>query len=165
MAKVVTPVTAKVEFITQEKQGDYGPYRSVLFLNEVTGDKIWKSFDPDSEELALLTKGARVQLIETGKSKSGKISHNIVLLERLPAPTIPATAPAPDPLPTHQGIVLHPDEKRAIATFGTDIIKAYGFLYGEAKRVLEPLGASEETIRAAASSALIACQRKLSFDR
>lgn len=164
MAKVVTPVTAIVEFITKEKAGEFGPYRSVLFLDESkSGDdaKIWKSFDPDSEELALLTKGARVQLIESGKTKSGKLSHNIVLLDSPPAPTV---APVPT-MPPANTASLTPEEKRAIATFGTDIIKAYAFLYGEAQRALEPLGASEETIRAAASSALIACQRKLGFDR
>ncbi len=164
MSKVVAPITATVEFITKEKEGEFGPYRSVLFLDEnKSGEeaKIWKSFDPSAEELALLTKGARVQLVESGKSKSGKISHNIVLLERMAAPTIP-TSPPPT---THQGVVLHPDQKRAIASFGSDIIAAYKFLYQQARKELEPLGASEETIRAAASSALIACQRKLGFDR
>lgn len=162
MAKVVAPITAVVELITQAKQGEYGPYRSVLFLDEITGDKIWKSFDPDSEELALLTKGARVQLIETGKTKSGKASHNIVLLERLPAPNIPAPTPTPQTAATPS---LTADQKRAIASFGGDMIAAYKFLYSQAKHELEPLGASEETIRAAASSTLIACQRKLGFDR
>jgi hypothetical protein len=59
MAKVVTPITATVEFITGIKQGSYGEYRSVLF-KDAMGEKIWKSFDPKAEELALLRKGAKV---------------------------------------------------------------------------------------------------------
>jgi hypothetical protein len=88
MSKVVTPITATVELITAEKQGQYGPYRSVLFLDESkTGEdaKIWKSFDPDSEELILLVKGLKVQLVPT-VDRNGKTSHNIVLLGDIPTP-------------------------------------------------------------------------------
>jgi len=80
MAKVVTPITATVEFITGIKQGSYGEYRSVLF-KDAAGEKIWKSFDPEAEELALLRKGAKVQLIPAGTNKNGNEKHNIVLLQ------------------------------------------------------------------------------------
>lgn len=84
MAKVVTPITAKVEFITGIKHGSYGEYRSVLFKG-IAGEKIWKSFNPEAKELALLHKGAKVQLIPTGTSKNGNEKHSIVLLQSSPA--------------------------------------------------------------------------------
>jgi hypothetical protein len=86
MSKVVAPIVAVVELITAEKSGEYGPYRSVLFKTP-DDQKIWKSFDPASEELSLLKKGVRVQLIPAGE-RHGKTSHNIVLLND-------ATPPAP----------------------------------------------------------------------
>jgi hypothetical protein len=52
MAKVVMPITATVEFVTGIKQGSYGEYRSLLF-RDAAGEKIWKSLDPEAEELAL----------------------------------------------------------------------------------------------------------------
>jgi hypothetical protein len=91
MSKVVAPIVATVEFITAEKSGEYGPYRSVLFKTP-DDEKIWKSFDPTSEELTLLRKGVRVQLIPAGE-RHGKTSHNIVLLDEATAPA-PATAPS-----------------------------------------------------------------------
>ena len=47
MAKVVTPIAAVVQRITAPKDGQYGSYQSVLFKTP-TGEKIWKSFPPDS---------------------------------------------------------------------------------------------------------------------
>lgn len=93
MAKVVSPIAATVEYITAIKSGEYGDYRSVLFLDN-SGEKIWKSFDPESEELALLSKGVRVQLIPITISKSGKQSHTIVLLDAPTTLNVPAVAPA-----------------------------------------------------------------------
>jgi hypothetical protein len=92
MSKVVAPIVATVEFITAEKSGEYGPYRSVLFKTP-DDEKIWKSFEPTSQELTLLRKGVRVQLIPAGE-RHGKTSHNIVLLDEATAPT-PAAPPAP----------------------------------------------------------------------
>jgi hypothetical protein len=80
VAKVITPITATVEFITGIKQGSYGTYRSVLFKGSAS-EKIWKSFEPESEGLALLSKGAKVQPIPAGISKNGTEKHNIVLLQ------------------------------------------------------------------------------------
>lgn len=160
MAKVVAPITAKVEVIGKPKQSSYGDghYHPCLFLDESKqGDeaKIWKSLS--GEEVSQLMKGDRVQLVPAGQDKNGNPKHNIVLL----SPATPATTPRP--APTTPGLTA--DQKRAIATFGADIIAAYAFLYKQAREQLEPIGASEETIRAAASSALIACQRKLGLDR
>lgn len=91
MSKVVAPIVAVVELITAEKSGEYGPYRSVLFKTS-DDEKIWKSFDPTSQELTLLKKGVRVQLIPAGE-RHGKPSHNIVLLNDATAPA-PAAAPS-----------------------------------------------------------------------
>lgn len=137
MSKVVAPITAVVEFITAVKSGEYGDYQSVLFKDE-QGEKIWKSFDPDSEELALLKKGMRVQLIETGKSKSGKPSHNIVLLD---APTArPVTAaPVPNPAPSIQQQIVTKEVKRAIAQDIETSAKLYRYCYETAQVQMEGL--------------------------
>jgi hypothetical protein len=106
MAKVVTPITTTVEFITGIKQGNYGKYCSVLFKN-AAGEKIWKSFDPKAEELSLLSKGAKVQLIPAGISKNGHEKHNIVLLQASPAKPI-----FRDPASEGQPVSESPSPKR-----------------------------------------------------
>jgi hypothetical protein len=88
VSKVVAPIIAVVEFVTAEKAGEYGPYRSVLFKTP-DDEKIWKSFDPGSEELSLLKKGVRVQLVPAGE-RNGKVSHNIILLDSVELSTLPA---------------------------------------------------------------------------
>jgi hypothetical protein len=93
MSKVVAPIVAVVELITAEKSGEYGPYRSVLFKTP-DDEKIWKSFHPASEELTLLRKGVRVQLIPAGE-RHGKTYHNIVLLDDATASAPAAATPAP----------------------------------------------------------------------
>ncbi|MBV8885795.1 MAG: hypothetical protein JO235_17620 [Chroococcidiopsidaceae cyanobacterium CP_BM_RX_35] len=111
MAKVVTPVTARVEVIGKLKESSYQPgqyYRSVLFLDlsQPEGSeaaKIWKSLS--EAECEGLTKGATVQLIPTGVTKEGVARHNIVLLD--------AQASASTPAPQASG--WSPDERRAIA--------------------------------------------------
>lgn len=55
-------------------------------------------------------------------------------------------------------------DRNAIATVGTDILKAYAVFRQEATMEREPLGANEETIRSTASSAHIVCY-KIEFDR
>lgn len=86
MAKVVAPINARVEVIGKVKQGEYGPYRSVLFidLSQPEGAetaKLWKSFNDNDETVAQLSKGSRVQLVPSGKDKAGKDKHSIVLVE------------------------------------------------------------------------------------
>lgn len=165
MAKVVMPLICTVEVIGKPKQSSHGNgyYHSVLFLDESkTGEaaKIWKSLS--GEEVSRVMKGDLVQLVPAGNDSKGNVKHNIVLLSST-ATTVPTTAPAPlqsQPVPG-----LTPEQKRAIAAWGSDVIKAYSFLYQQAKAELEQHGASEETIRAAASSALIACQQHGLLDR
>lgn len=95
MAKVVSPISAKVEVVGKLKDGDYGPYRSVLFLDQSQPEgseaaKIWKSLS--DEETKPLRKGVIVQLIPAGSDKNGNVKHNIVLLDT--QNTSPPTASA-----------------------------------------------------------------------
>lgn len=156
MAKVVAPLICKVEAIGRPKQSSYSDsfYHPVLFVNEaVEGDagKIWKNLSP--EEVSQLMKGDRVQLVPAGKDKNGNDKHNIIILDSSPtAPVQPSTV--------SNLVGLTDDQKRAIATFGVDVIKAYAFLYQQATDELQPLGASEEAIRDATSAALIAAQKR-----
>lgn len=146
MAKVVNPIIATVEFITAPKEGQYGPYQSVLFKDE-TGEKIWKSFQPESEELKLLSMGAQVQLVPVGE-RNGKASHNIVLLD---APTTPSTAPSvKDVVPQ----CWTPEEKRAIATKIEQQSELLRFCLVTAKRKFGDLVAPED-IRALATTLFI----------
>lgn len=94
MAKVVTPIFCKVEVIGKIKEGNYGPYRPVLFVDLTKPDgsesgKIWKSLT--EEEAAPLEKGFLVQLVPAGQDKAGNDKHNIVIVKDPPAalPTMP----------------------------------------------------------------------------
>lgn len=153
MAKVVTPITATVEFITAEKQGEYGPYRSVLFLDPA-GEKIWKSFNPDADELGYLTKGTRVQLVPTAE-KNGKVSHNIVLID---APTAPA--PTQQQATQANGTGLSPEQKREIAAYIDGQADLLRYCWQTAQSKLGDLELSEESIRCASSTLFISAQKK-----
>lgn len=119
MAKVVTPITATVELITGIKQGNYGEYCSVLF-KDAAGEKIWKSFNPEAEELTVLSKGAKVQLIPAGISKNGKEKHNIVLLQDVPAASIKPILHAVTSAPQPEAALTLPKRPEAVPpTWGT----------------------------------------------
>lgn len=99
MPKVVSAITATIEVIGKLKEGDYGPYRPVLFLDHAQtpgseAAKIWKSLS--EEETAPLRKGMKVQLVPAGVGKNGKEKHSIVLLEEgsAPASAAPSRQPA-----------------------------------------------------------------------
>jgi hypothetical protein len=156
MPKVVSPILAKVELITKEKEGDYGLYRSVLFKN---GEgKIWQSFDPDAEELQIFKKGMTVQLIPRGESKSGKTQYNIVLLDSV---SVPNTAPAPQaPAPVAAYGVMSEAQKYEAAAYIEQMAKMYRYCYEQAQISLTGATESPETVRAAASTLFIAAQRK-----
>lgn len=88
MAKVVQAITAKVEVIGKLKTGNYGKYRSVLFLDQSQPQgseaaKIWKSLS--EEEAKDLTQGAIVQLVPAGKDRNGKDKHNILRIDANPS--------------------------------------------------------------------------------
>lgn len=88
MAKIVNAIVAKVEVIGKLKEGAYGQYRSVLFLEQSQpagseAAKIWKSLS--DEEAQGLTKGAIVHLVPAGKDRNGKDKHNILQLDTEPS--------------------------------------------------------------------------------
>ena len=143
MAKVVTPIAATVEHITAPKDGQYGPYQSVLFK---TGqdEKIWKSFAPDSAELTQLQKGVRVQLIPAGE-RNGKPSHQIVLAGQQAKP---------------QSAELDSEAKLQVATYVQQMSKLYAYCYEQAAFELAKFEPAEESVKCAASSLFIAAQRK-----
>lgn len=89
MAKVVQAITAKVEVIGKLKTGNYGKYRSVLFLDQSQPQgsesaKIWKSLS--EEEVKDLAQGAIVQLVPAGKDRNGKDKHNILRIDTNSSP-------------------------------------------------------------------------------
>lgn len=144
MSKLVSPVSAVVELVTPPKEGQYGPYRSVLFKS-ADGQKIWKSFDPDSPELEALTPRTKVRLIPNGQTRNGKPSHVVELLE--------TNTQAPS---TGMSNML----KHEIASYTSEMAALYRFCYSEASRELAEYEASEETIRCMASSLFIAAQQR-----
>lgn len=150
MPKVVSPITVTVETITKEKEGNYGPYRSVLFKNGE--EKIWQSFDPDAEELQVLKRGVQVQLVPRGESQSGKTQYNIVMLN-LAAPTTSAAIASPSQ-------VLSDAQKREAAAYIEQMAKMYRFCFEQAQIALTGATENPVTVQAAASTLFIAAQRK-----
>ena len=102
MAKVVQAITAKVEAIGKLKTGNYGKYRSVLFLDQSQPQgseaaKIWKSLS--EEEAQDLTQGTIVQLVPAGKDRNGKDKHNILRINANSAPATKRVVHRPDCIP------------------------------------------------------------------
>lgn len=158
MPKLVQPVVATVELITAEKEGNYGPYRSVLFKD---GDnKIWQSFEPDAEELQLLKKGQKVQLVPRGESKSGKTQYNLVLLDA-PSPASTAPTASSTPRKTERPALLSDEQKRDTAAYIEQMAKLYRYCLEQATLSLKGATDDPDTIRAAASTLFIAAQRRL----
>ena len=68
------------------------------------------------------------------------------------------TGNTPDLSPTHEPMTAA--EKRQAAAYCDDILALYTYAYKQAKQLLEPMGATEPTIHAAASGAAISTQRR-----
>lgn len=162
MAKVVTPITAKVEVIGNPKESSYRPgtyYYPTLFLDLAKPEgsdaaKIWKSLS--GEEVTQIQKGDIVQLIPAGEDKNGKPKHNIVVTS--PTATSPTvTAPQLSPSPG-----LEPDQKRAIAAYIDSRSDIYAFCLEIAAQKVGPSHDSE-TIRCMASTLFISTQRKFNL--
>ena len=165
MAKVVSPITAKVEVIGKLKESSFQPgqyYRSVLFIDKSQPEgseaaKIWKSLsDLECEGLA---KGGAVQLIPAGADKNGKDKHNIVLLgDSNPA----AIKSSPDDTPPVSE--WSSEQKRAIASYVEGQADLLGFCLKVSREKFanlpSPLVASEESIRTLATTLYITTQRK-----
>ncbi|MBW4552147.1 MAG: RAD52 family DNA repair protein [Aphanocapsa sp. GSE-SYN-MK-11-07L] len=86
MAKVISPIAARVEVIGKPKESSYQPgqfYYPTLFidLSKPEGSeeaKIWKSLS--SQEISQIAKGDTVELVLAGRNKNGTDKHNIVVI-------------------------------------------------------------------------------------
>ena len=172
MAKVVSPIAAKVEVIGRPRESSYEVgkfYYPTLFIDlsqpeGAEAAKIWKNLTED--EVSQIQKGDHVQLISVGKDKSGKDKHNIVLLD---SPTTVPKSPPGQPAPLTSEWT--PDQKRAMPAAG-EAIAAYvedqadllGFCLKVSREKFanphNPLVETEESIRTLATSLYITTQRK-----
>ncbi len=158
MAKVVTPVTARVEVIGKLKESSFQEgqyYRSVLFLDlsQPPGSeaaKIWKSLS--ESECEGLVKGAIVQLVPAGKTPKGEDRHNIVLTDAQTPSTV-ASTPAP------QASGWTPEEKRAIAAKVSQYSDLMAYCLQVADQRFGELMKSEESIRCLATTIFLATIR------
>lgn len=164
MAKVVSAIQARVEVIGRPRPSTYEPgthYSPTLFidLEQPEGSeaaKVWKNLSDD--EVFHLKKGDRVQLVPVGTDKSGRLKHNIVLVD---APC-PQSSTLPQP-PAAQPTGLDPATKRAIADYVNGQADLLRFCWETAQAKLDGLATEEESIRCAASTLFIAAQKKFSL--
>jgi hypothetical protein len=144
MPKLVQPVVATVELVTAQKKGNYGPYRSVLFMSG--NENIWQSFDPDAEELTVLSRGVQVQLVPRGETKNGKTQYNIVLLQE------PAAPPQNCPVEPTARESLSAAKKREVAAHIEQMAKMYRFCFEQAQIALTGATEDRATVSAAADA-------------
>ena len=103
--------------------------------------------------MALLTKGARVQLIPTTVSKSGKQSHNIVLLD------VPTATTVPSGESTSQVSVTRA-HKAAIAADIETSAKLYRFCFEQASLQMDGLIDDPALLKDIASTLFIQALRR-----
>lgn len=147
-------IAAVVEVIGHERDGEFGPYRPVLFIRSdrpkgTEESKVWKSLKPD--DALQFRKGQEVNLIPT--ERKGKATWDIELLE-----SPPAVPPAPPAVPPATG--LDPATKRAIAADITELANLYAFCLGEAKRSLAPHDPTPEMVQGCTAALFIDVTRK-----
>ena len=152
-------IPAIVEYVSGEKQNDYGPYKSVLFLrSDAEGDraKVWRSMAPEQADSFQVNEA--VMFIPT--EKNGKPSWEIQRQQGpQPAPSQPAAGGAAAPARLSQAPrELDAAQKRAIAAYISQQVAIFGYCLSEAREVLPDL--SEESYRAIASTLYIAAQRR-----
>lgn len=138
-------IPATVAGFGKLKDGQYGPYQSVLFEGDRLPDgKVWRSMEP--EQAKQFRRGQRVHLVPT-KNKQGRDSWDIELMDTAPPAAI-AAAPA-----AAQG--------QEIGEYADRMAALYAACYRRASRTMD--GAPDAAIQAAASSVFIACQRKFNL--
>ncbi|PZO16883.1 MAG: hypothetical protein DCF25_11860 [Leptolyngbya foveolarum] len=174
------PINAVVAHITQETQGEYGPYQSVLFESaELKYGKLWRALKP--QEAQSLHKGQAVAL--TPVIKKSKESGNICLpttpaqpqsakpqTQRPTPPSQPAKPAAVQPAQSSQlGRLAQtpPPPAQPASENRREQIAAYvdsmGDLYAHCLQVAQQkleAGTYSETIRCMASSLFISAQRR-----
>ncbi|PSN13958.1 hypothetical protein C7293_13780 [filamentous cyanobacterium CCT1] len=135
-------ILATVAGFTRVKTNEFGEYQSVLFeAAQLPEGKVWRSMEP--EQAKQFRRGQRVHLVPT-TNKKGRDSWDIELLSDAPA-TAPSAPVAGQPPADAMAAA-----KRAIAADVATMADLYGFCYAEAKRVLEPQGATNEGIQGCA---------------
>lgn len=175
MASVTTaPINAVVAHIMQEKQGEYGPYQSVLFESpDLQDGKLWRAMN--SDEAQQLHKGQAVELTPTKTSK-GKDGWNIRPLDELTQPHQAAPTPRPQkPMTQAQSTGLSAQQNQSseppvslTVAEKREQIESYAFLmanlhavcYQAAEQAYAGQNAPDEVIRAATSSVFIATERR-----
>ena len=152
-----TPINAVVAHIMQEKQGEYGLYQSVLFESPALQDgKLWRALKPT--EAQQLRKGQTVELTPT-KTRQGKDSWNIRLLDNLPArPTPPhsdngkAISDSQTSVqPSKQQQTIE-DQRKQIEAFIFSMANLHAVCYQAAEQAYAGQNAPDGVIRAATSS-------------
>lgn len=155
IVQAASKIEAHVEHITTLKQGQWGEYRSVLFLrSDRDGDeaKVWRSFKP--HEVNQFHKGQAVNLIPT--HRDGRQTWDIELVDTPQHSDISSPPKHTQPQPDKP--VLTDEQKVAIAAYVDQMADLYVYCFSTANTKLD--GAAEETVRAAASSLFISAQRK-----
>ncbi len=111
-------ILAHVEFITTAKEGEFGVYKSILFLRtDLEGEaaKVWKSIAVDQADR--FVKGQPVFLVPA--QRKGKDTWDIELIDDSAAlPAVPsAKAILPTVKPQSEAQSLSTEQKRAIAQY------------------------------------------------
>jgi hypothetical protein len=154
-------ILATVAAFGHVKDGNYGPYQSVLFESpDLPEGKVWRSMKP--EEAKTFDKGQQAYLVPT-TNKQGKPSWDIELLptaqpQAAPMPTATPGSYAAGPAPT-----IPDDRKRQIAQYLQDLAALYAYSYSTAKHQLEPHDAPAEAIQGAATTLFIQASRKFNL--
>lgn len=158
MAKIVSPILARIEAISKPKASSYQQgqfFRSVLFVdvNEPDAEKakIWKSLS--ESECQGLAKGSMVQLVPRGVSKEGVPQHNIILMDA----QAPVTAPASTPAQTTTG--WSPEQKRLLANRANQHADLLAYCLQISQQKFGEMMQSEESIRALATTIYLSTLR------
>lgn len=176
MALVTTaPINAVVAHIMKKKQGEYGPYQSVLFESpELKDGKLWRAMNPG--EAQQLHKGQAVELTPTKTSK-GKDGWNIRPLLDEPvkpqqaAPVPQTQKPTPQPQSTNLPAQQHQpsdlsasltvaEKREQIESYAFSMANLHAVCYQAAEQAYSGQNAPDEVIRAATSSVFIATERR-----
>lgn len=161
------PISAVVAHIMAEKQGEYGPYQSVLFESPNLADgKLWRAMKP--AEAQQLSRGQAVELTPT-KTKKGKDSWNIRILNALPKSSVPQvpqpsnTRTTPEPQrpaqPSYQEQTTQ-NRREQIEQFIFSMASLHAVCYQAAEQAYSGQDVPDEVVRAATSSLFISAERR-----
>lgn len=144
-------IQVRLEFIGNEKVGQYGPTIPVLF--KAGEERIWKNYKPDNPELTELRaipKGTALRLAPAGKTKSGNQKYTVILPEAQTDSLQPPSGKTP------------PERKRQIADAIPEMTDIWVYCYQQATTKLQADGQSvePETIRCCASAIFIHVTRR-----